>query len=211
MIFKSLKIGIKMNAFRVLNLFVVILVLFSFNGCAKTGSLKQAAVSEEQKAVEIQIMAILTSMDEAASQRDWAKISAMVNEYFAEDILIRAEDPNRKGREIQIITLPQYRFMLQQAPEVIFDYKHRYKNRKIEVAPDCKSAKVTARHVETTTMRRRVAVMFVPYLFEDQNMATNEPHVTIKNEEHITMMFEYREGKPLFTHIDSKVIKIELI
>ena len=200
-----------MKAFKFSNLLVIILVLFFFNGCAKTISLKQAALSEEQKAVEKQIMAILTSMDEAASQRDWAKINRMVNEYFAEDILIRGEDPNRKDRGIQTITLQQYRFMLRQAPAVIFDYKHKYKKRKIEVTPDCKSAKVTARHVETTTMERRVAVMFAAYLFKDKDMATNEPHVTIKNEEQITMMFEYREGKLLVTHIDSKVIKMELI
>ncbi len=200
-----------MKAFKFLNLLVIILVLFIFNACATTASLKQAAVSEEQKAVEKQIMAILTPMDEAASQLDWAKLNRMVDEYFAEDIIIRGEDPNREDRAIQTITLRQYRFMLRQAPAVIFDYKHKYKNRKIEVAPDCKSAKVTARHVETVTMERRVAVMSAAHLFKDKDMATNEPDVTIKNEEQITMMFEYREGKLLLTHIDSKVIKTELI
>jgi hypothetical protein len=193
-----------MKAIKFLNLLVIILVLFFLNGCTKT-------ISEEQKAVEKQIMAFFTSMDEAGSQRDWAKITRIVNEYFAEDILLRVIDSNRKDREIQTWTLQEYRPMLQHAPEVIFDYKHKYKNRKIEVAPDGKSAKVTARHMETITMARRVALMFTPYLLKDKNMATNEPHVTIKNEEQITMWFEYREGKLLVVQIDSKIIKIELI
>ncbi|MBL7176750.1 MAG: hypothetical protein ISS66_13075 [Desulfobacteraceae bacterium] len=200
-----------MKAFKFLNLLVIILVLFIFNGCAQTISLKQAAVSEEQKAVEKQIMAILTSMDEAASQLDWAKLISMADEYFAEDILIRGEDPNRKDQGIQTITLQQYRFMLRQAPAVIFDYNYKYKNRKIEIAPDGKSATVTARRVETITMERRAAVMLLAHLFKDKDMATDEPDVTIKNEEQVTMMFEYREGKLLLTQIDSKVIKTELI
>jgi len=53
--------------------------------------------------------------------------------------------------------------------------------------------------------------MLLAHLFKDKDTATNEPDVTIKNEEQITMMFEYREGKLLLTHIDSKVIKTELI
>jgi hypothetical protein len=200
-----------MKAFKLLNLLVIILVLLFFNACATTTSLKQAAVSEEQKAVENQIMAIITTMDEAASQLDWAKLSRMVDEYFAEDILIRGEDPNREDRGIQTITLQQYRFMLRQAPAVIFDYKYKNKNLKIEVAPDGKSATVTARRVETIIMERRAAVMVSPHLFEDKNMATDEPDVTIKNEEQVTMVFEYREGKLLLTRIESKVIKTELI
>ena len=200
-----------MKAFKLLNFLVIILVLFIFNACATTTSLKQAAVSEQQKAVEKQIMVIITSMDEAASQLDWAKLISVADEYFAENIIIRGEDPNREDQGIQTITLRQYRFMLRQAPAVIFDYNYKYKNRKIEVAPDCKSAKVTARHVETITMERRTAVMLLAHLFKDKNMATNESDVTIKNEEQITMMFEYREGKLLLTQIDSKVIKTELI
>lgn len=101
--------------------------------------------------------------------------------------------------------------MLQQAPEVIFDYRHEFKNRKIEVAPDGKSAKLKARRVDTTTMDREVAVMFAPYLLMDKNMATNEPHLTIKSERQITIMFENREGKMLVTQINSKIIKMELI
>jgi hypothetical protein len=172
---------------------------------------KQATVSDEQKSVETQIIAILTSMDEAASRLDWKKLDRMVDEYFAEDILIRGEDPNRNDRRIQTITLQQYRFMLRQAPAVIFDYDYTYKNRKIEVAPDGKSAKVTIRRVETITMDRRAAVMVLAHLFKDKDMATDESDVTIKNEEQVTMMFEYREGKLLLTQIDSKVIKTEII
>ena len=193
-----------MKAIKFITLLVIILVLFLFNGCTKT-------ISEEQKAIEKQIMAFLTSVDEAASQKDWSEITRIVDEYYAEDILIRYENPNRKDREIQIITLQQFRRRLQQAPEVIFDYKHKDKNRKIEVAPDGKSAKVNARRVDTTTIDRGVAVTFAPYLLKDKNMASNEPHVTIKRERQITIMFEYREGKLLVTQFDSKVIKIELI
>jgi hypothetical protein len=200
-----------MKTFKLSNLLAIILVLFFFNACATTTSLKQAAVSEEQKAVEKQIMAILTSMDEAASQLDWAKLNRMVDEYFAEDILIRGEDPNRKDRGVQTVTLQQYRFMLRQAPAVIFDYQYMNKNQKIEVAPDGKSATVTLRRVETVTMERRAAVMVLPHLFEEKNMATDEPEVTIKNEEQVTMVFEYREGKLLLTRIESKVIKTELL
>ena len=200
-----------MKAFKLSNLLIISMVLFFFFGCAKTISLKQPGVSEKQKAVEKQIAAILTSMDEAASQLDWAKLISLVDEYFADDIIIRGEDPNRIDRGIQTITLQQYRFMLRQAPTVIFDYKYTYKNRNIEVAPDGKSVSVTDRRVETITMERRAAVMFSAHLFKDKNMATNEPDVTIKNEEQVTMKFEYREGKLLVTQIDTKVIKTELI
>ena len=200
-----------MKGSKSLHLFVIMLVIFFFNGCANTTSLKPSSLSEEQMAVEKQIMVILTSMDEAASQLDWAKISRMVDEYFAEDILIRGEDPNRKELGVQTMPLWQYRFILRQAPAVIFAYKHEYQNRKIEVAPDGRSARVTARHLETTTMDRRAAVMVAAYLFKEKNAATNKPRVTIKNEEDITMMFEYREGRLFLTQIDSKVIKTELI
>ena len=60
------------------------------------------------------------------------------------------------------------------------NYKYKYKNRKIEVAPDGKSAKVTARRVETITMDRRAAVMISAHLFKDKDMATDEPDVTSK-------------------------------
>jgi hypothetical protein len=200
-----------MKAFKLSNLLIIFMVLLFFYGCAKTTSLKQAGVSDEQKAVEKQIVAILTSMDEAASQLDWAKLIDLVDEYFADDIIIRGEDPNRKDRGIQTITLEQYQFMLRRAPTVIFNYKYTYKNRNIEVAPDGQSVSVTVRRVETITMERRVAVMFLAHLFKDKNMATNEPDVTIKNEEQVTMRFEYREGKLLVTKIDSKAIKTELI
>jgi hypothetical protein len=196
--------GINMKAIKFITLLVIILVLFLFNGCTET-------ISEEQKATEKQIMAFLTSIDKAFSQKDWAEITRIVDQYYAEDILIRYEDPNRKDHEIQILTLQQFRRRLQQAPEVIFDYKHKFKNRKIEVAPDGKSAKVNAGRVGTTTMDKGVVVTFAPYLFKDKNMASNEPHVTIKDERQITIMFEYREGKLLVTQIDSKVIKRELI
>lgn len=193
-----------MKAIKLLNLLAIILVVFSFNSCTKI-------ISEEQKATEKQIMVFFASMDEAVSQQDWAKIYRIVNDYFAEDILIRAEDPNREDQQIQIINLQQYRFMLQQAPQVILDYKRKYKNRKIEVAPDGKSATATYSHVETTTLIKQVAVMFAAYLFKDKEIATIEPQVTIKNEEQVTMMFEYREGKLLVTHIDSKIMKMELL
>ena len=200
-----------MKAFKLSNLLIISMVLFFFYGCEKTISLKQAGVSEEQKGVEKQVMVILTSMDEAASQLDWGKLISLVDEYYADDIIIRGEDPNRKDRGIQTITLEQVRFMLGRAHAVIFNYKYRYKNRKIEVAPDGRSAKVTARRMETITMDRRVAAMFSAHLFKDKDTATVEPEVTIKNEEQVTMMFEYREGKLLVTQIDSKVIKTELI
>lgn len=87
-----------MKAIKFINLLVIILALVFLNGCTKT-------ISEEPKAVEKQITAFFTSMDEAASRRDWAEITRIVNEYFAEDLVIRLEDPNRKDREIQIITL----------------------------------------------------------------------------------------------------------
>ena len=193
-----------MRAIKILNLLTIILALFFFNGCTKT-------ISEEQKAVEKQIMAFLTSLDEAASQQDWTEIYRIVNDYFAEDILIRVEDPNRKEQQIQMINLQQYRFMLQQAPQVILDYQHQHKHRKIEVAPDSKSARVTSRHLETTTMRKEVAVMFAAYLFKDKDMATIDPQVTIKNEEQITMKFEYREDGLFVTEIDSKITKMELL
>ena len=193
-----------MKAINFISLFIIILILLVFNGCTKT-------ISEEQKTVENEIMAFLTSMDEAASQQDWTKINRIVEEYFARDILIRAEDPNRKNQQVRIIPLQQYRFMLQQAPQVIFDYKLKAKNRKIKVAPDGKSAKVIARHVEITTMRRDAAFVVAPYLLEGENMATLEPQVTIKNEEQVTMQFEYRESKLFITQIDSKVINAELI
>jgi len=193
-----------MKAIKFIDLLVIILALVFLNGCTKT-------LSEEQKAVEKQIMAFFTSVDEASSRQDWAEITRIVNEYFAEDLFFRLEDPNRKNLEIQIITLQQYRRMLRQAPEVIIDYKHEFKNQKIEVAPDGKSAKLRARRMDTTTMDRQAAFMFAPYLFMDKNTASNDPHVTIKSERQIAIMFEIREGKLLVTQIDSKVVKINLI
>ena len=193
-----------MDKIRLLNLFIIILVLVFFCSCTQT-------VSEEQKAVEKQIMAFFTRMDEAVSRQDWSEIYKIVNDYFAEDILIRAEDPNREDQQVQTINLQQYRFMLQRAPQVILDYKHKYRNREIDVAPDGKSATATYSHVETTTMRKEVAVMFSAYLFKDKDMATIEPNVTIKNEEQIIMKFEYRGDKLSVTQIDSKVMKMELL
>ena len=193
-----------MNKIKLLYVGGILLALFFFISCTKT-------ISEEQKATEKQVMTFFTRMDDAVSRQDWAEIYRIVNDYFAEDILIRTEDMNRKGQQVQTINLQQYRFMLQQAPQVILDYKRKYKNRDIDVARDGKSATATYSHVETTTMRKEVAVMFVAYLFKDKDMAAVEPHVTIKNEERITMKFEYREDKLSVTRIDSKVTKMELL
>jgi len=194
---------INMKAIRFISLLVIILTLILLIACTKT-------ITEEQEALENQIMAFFTSMDAAASPPDWVEMTRIVNEYFAEDLTIRFEDPNRKDRGIQTITLQQYRHMLRQAPEVIIDYKHEFKNRKIEVAPDGKSAKLEVRRMDTTTMAKGAAMTFTPYLFADKNVATNEPYVTIKSERQITIRFENSAGKLLVTQIDSKVIKIEL-
>ena len=187
-----------------LNLFIVILFLFLIIACSKT-------ISEEQKAAEREVSAFMNSMDEALAYQDWAELSRLVEEHFTEDILIRVEDTNRRDQGIRLIPLQQYRFMLQHAPQVILDYKRRYKERNIEVAPDGKSARAVYRHVETTTMRREAAIMMAPYLFEGKDMASIEDQVTIENEEQITMLFEYREGKLFVTQIDSKLIEAKLI
>jgi hypothetical protein len=134
-----------------------------------------------------------------------------VNDYFAEDIIIRAEDPNREGHQTQVINLQQYRFMLQRASQVFLDYKRDYINRFIDVAPDGKSATVTYNHLETFTMRKEVAVMFAGYLFINKDMSSVEPHVTLRNEEQIMMKFDYREDRLLVTQIDSKITKMELL
>lgn len=193
-----------MNNIKLLYLGAIILALGFFISCTKT-------LSEEQKATEKQIMAFFTRMDDAISRQDWAEIYKIVNDYFAEDIIIRAEDPNRKSQQVQTINLQQYRFMLQRTPQIILDYKRKYKNREIDVAPDGKSATATDSHVETTTMRKEVAVAFANYLFKDKDMSAIGPHVTIKNDEQITMKFEYREGKLFVIQIDAKVTKMELL
>ncbi|MBL7174978.1 MAG: hypothetical protein ISS66_04050 [Desulfobacteraceae bacterium] len=197
-----------MKAFKLSNLLIISLALFFFGGCAKIISSKTESVSEEQKAVEKQIMTFFTSLTEAPSQKNWAKLNRIVDEYFAEYIIIRVENPNQG---IQAVTLQQYRFLLRTAPEEIIDYKHKYKNIKVEVAQDCKSAEVTAGQLLTITMKRRRAFMAFPYLFKDYDIPNNEPQVTIKIKGEITMMFEYREGKLLLIWIDLKVIKVELI
>ncbi len=193
-----------MNKIKFLHLGAILLTLFLFISCTKT-------LSEEQKATEKQIMVFFTRMDEALSRQDWAELYKIVNDYFAEDILIRAEDPNREGQQTQVINLQQYRYMLQQTPQVILDYKRDYLNQNIDVAPDGKSGTVTYSHVETITMRKEVAAMFAGYLFKNKDMATVEPHVTVRNEEEIMMKFEYRDDRLFVTHIDSKIIKMELL
>ncbi len=193
-----------MNNIELLYFGAIVLVLFFFVSCTKT-------LSEEQKATEKQIMVFFTRMDDAVSRQDWTEIYRIVNDYFAEDIIIRAEDPNRKNQQVQTINLQQYRFMLQRAPQIILDYKRKYENRKIDVAPDGKSATATFSHVETTTMRKEVAVAFADYLFKDKDMSAIEPQVTLKNEEQITMKFEYRDSKLFVTQIDSKITKMELL
>ena len=198
-----------MKAFKILALFVII--LFFFNGCEKNSSLKQVSVSDEQKAVEKQIMTILTSMDDALSQGDWAKMSKIVDEHFAEDVLIRVENPYEKNGGIQTMSLQQYRSILQYAPARIFDYKHEYKNRKIDVAPDCKSARVEARHVKTYKMDMITVIMSANYLLEGKDIRNIDRRITIKTEEQISTIFEYREGKPFITQTGLKVIKTEVI
>ena len=193
-----------MKKIKLLNFGAIILVLFFFISCTKT-------LSEEQKATEKQIMVFFTRMDEALSRQDWTELYRIVNDYFAEDIIIRVEDPNREGQQTQVINLQQYRFMLQRTSQVILDYKRDYINRNIDVAPDGKSATATYSHVETTTMKKEVAVMFAAYLFKGKDMATIEPQVRIQNEEQITMKFEYREDKLFVTQIDSKITKMELL
>ena len=49
------------------------------------------------------------------------------------------------------------------------------------------------------------------YLFNYKDMSAIEPHVTLRNEEQITMKFEYRKDKLFVTQIDSKVTKMELL
>jgi len=198
-----------MKAFKILALFVII--LFFFNGCAKISSLKQVSVSEEQKAVEKQIMTILTLMDDALSQGDWAKMSSIVDEYFAEDFVFRVENPYRKNEEIQTMSLQQYRSILEYAPATIFDYKHEYKNRKIDVVPDCKSARVEARHFKTYAMDMITVIRSANYLLEGKDITNIDCRVTIMTEEQISMIFEYREGKPFITQTGLKVIKPEMI
>ena len=193
-----------MNNIKLIYFGTILLALFFFISCAKT-------LSEEQKATENQILAFFTRMDDALSRQDWAEIYKIVNDYFAEDIIIRAEDPNRVGQQTQVINLQQYRFMLQRTSQVILDYKRDYINRNIDVAPDGKSGTATYNHTETITMRKEIAVMFAGYLFKNKDMAAVEPHVTIRNEEQIMMKFEYREDRLFVTQIDSKITKMELL
>ena len=193
-----------MKKIAILNLGAILLVLFFFVSCTKT-------LSEEQKATEKQIMVFFTRMDEALARQDWTELYKIVNDYFAEDIIIRAEDPNREGQKTQVINLQQYRFILQRTSQVILDYKRDYINRTIDIAPDGKSATVTYSHLETFTLRKEVAVMFAGYLFKNEDMASVEPHVTLRNEEQIMMKFDYREDSLFVTQIDSKITKMELL
>ena len=193
-----------MKNIKFINLGAILLILFLIISCTKT-------LSEEQKATEKQIMVFFTRMDESLARQDWTELYKIVNDYFAEDILIRAEDPNREGQQTQEINLQQYRFMLQQTSQVILDYKRDYINRNIDVAPDGKSATVTYSHVETITMKKEVAVMFAGYLFKNKDMAAVEPHVTVRNEEQIVIKFENREDRLFVTQIDSKITKMELL
>ena len=193
-----------MKKVALLNLGAILFVLFFFVSCTKT-------LSEEQKATEKQIMVFFTRMDEALARQDWTELYKIVNDYFAEDIIIKAEDPNREGQQTQVINLQQYRFMLQRTSQVILDYKRDYINRTIDIAPDGKSATVRYNHLETFTMRKEVAVMFAGYLFKNKDMASVEPHVTLRNEEQIMMKFDYREDSLFVTQIDSKITKMELL
>ena len=109
------------------------------------------------------------------------------------------------------MSIEQYRAFLHYAPSRMFDLKRELHDLQIDVAPDCKSARVETRQFRTYKMDMITVIMTANYLLEGKDVSNIDRRVTIKAEDQISTVFEYRGGKPFITQTRLKVIKMELI
>jgi len=129
---------------------------------------------------------VLTFVQSSIMAMNKKNIEEITN-HMADDIIIRLEIPDTKGKQVYNFNKAQYEPYLKEAFKISHDYKAELKDIKVDISSDGSTAKVTGKLVEKMTLNGR----------------------PIKSISGVTDTIEMRSGRLVYTSTDAIVIKIE--
>ena len=110
-----------------------------------------------------------------------------ITKHWADDVIIRLEVPDKKGKQVYNFNKAQYESYLKETFKILHDYKVEFKDIKIDISSDGRTAKVTGKLVEKMTVNSR----------------------PIKSISGATDTIEMRSGRLVYTSMNAIVIEIE--